>query len=78
MSEFTHEGTENLQKLAEQVEQERVAKGHTAFDDKPAVEDEGADTREDHVGVDDPLGDAPDTTRAGIVGAAGRVQRPGL
>lgn len=33
MSHFTHEGTDALKRLAEEVEQERVTKGHTPFDE---------------------------------------------
>ncbi|MDN4481092.1 hypothetical protein [Demequina muriae] len=77
MAKFTHEGTEDLQHLADEVEKERQAKGHTPFDDVPENED-GETTREDHEGVDEVLGDASDPARAGIVGVAGRVQRPGI
>ena len=78
MAKFTHEGTEDLQHLADEVEKERQAKGHTPFDDVPESDEADGTTREDHEGVDDGLGDASDPARAGIVGAAGRVQRPGI
>lgn len=78
MAKFTHEGTEDLQHLADEVERERQEKGHTPFDDTASTEDEDSATREDHEGVDSGLGDASDPARAGIIGAAGRIQRPGV
>jgi hypothetical protein len=33
MSHFTHEGTDALKRLAEEVERERATKGHTPFDE---------------------------------------------
>lgn len=50
MSEFTHKGTEALQHLADEVEQERKDKGHTPFDDIPESE-EGVRTSADGTGT---------------------------
>ncbi|MFN3866358.1 MAG: hypothetical protein ACK4MD_06550 [Demequina sp.] len=78
MSEFTHEGTEDLQNLADEVERERQEKGSTPFDDTATAEDEDGTTREDHDGVIDVMGVGEKPARAGTVGAAGLVQRPGV
>lgn len=78
MAEFTSEGTENLKNLAEEVEKERQEKGHTPFDDTADSEEEESSTREDHEGVGSGLGDVGDPARAGVVGMAGRIQRPGI
>ncbi|WP_084038233.1 hypothetical protein [Demequina sp. NBRC 110053] len=40
---FDHEGTQSLQHLADEVEQERKTKGHTPFDDIPEPEQNGTD-----------------------------------
>lgn len=78
MSKSTNEGAENLHELAEEVEREREEKGHTPFDDAPSTEADDGKTREDHENDSLPLSDVADATRAGIVGAAGRVNRSGI
>ena len=79
MSKFTHEGTQALQNLAAEVEQERKQKGHTPFDDVPES-DSGvhSSTREDFEGGGDSLDELDDPAKAGMVGHAGRITRPGL
>lgn len=79
MSKFTREGTQALRNLAEEVEQERKAKGHTPFDDVPKS-DSGAhsSTREDFEGGGDSLDELDDTAKAGMFGHTGRMDRPGL
>jgi len=50
MSTFTHEGTEALQQLADEIQREREEKGHTAFDAIP--ESDGDSSREDGEGTE--------------------------
>lgn len=79
MSKFTHEGTEALQNLADEVEQERKQKGHTPFDEVPESESGAhSSTREDFEGGGDSLDELDDPARAGMFGHTGRLDRPGL
>ena len=48
MSKFTHEGTEALQHLAEEIERERREKGRTPFDDVPESDEATASAAEEH------------------------------
>lgn len=76
MSKFTREGTQALQNLAAEVEEERKTKGRTPFDDIPES-DSGAHSsaREDYEGAGDSLDALSDPTRAGAIGAASRTIR---
>lgn len=76
MSKFTREGTQALQSLAAEVENERETKGHTPFDDIPES-DSGvhSSTREDYEGAGDSPDEPSDPTRAGVIGGAGNMVR---
>ncbi|WP_084105726.1 hypothetical protein [Demequina sp. NBRC 110056] len=72
---FDHEGTEALQHLADEVEQERKTKGHTPFDDIPESEGEHS-TREDAQGREASSDD--EVTPAETIGYTGQPRTPGL
>lgn len=74
MSKFTREGTQALQNLAAEVENERKQKGHTPFDDVPES-DSGvhSSTREDFEGGGDSLGSLSKPSRAGAIGSASKT-----
>lgn len=77
MSKFTHEGTEELTRLADEVERERAETGHSTVNDVPDPEDDGA-TREDHADEASPLEGVDGPTQAGAIGAASRIRGPGV
>jgi hypothetical protein len=77
MVDLTHKGTEALQQLADEVEQERVTKGHTPFDDVPES-DGGQAASPDADKVDSSHDDRDDAVRAAAFGAQSRPQTPGL
>ncbi|MFW2513170.1 hypothetical protein ACNI3K_05280 [Demequina sp. SO4-13] len=78
MAKSNRESTEELKRLAEEVERERQEKGALPFDDTSGSEDEDPTTREDHAGDVSPLSDTNDPTRAGAVGSASRIRGPVL
>lgn len=72
MSRSTREGTRALQSLAEEVDNERKAKGRTPFDDIPESS-RGAhpSTREGPGGAGDSLDGTPEQSEPPIPGAFG-------
>lgn len=77
MTKSESHGAEDLTRLAEEVERERQEKGHTPFDEPDVPEDEEGTTREEHDGVIPLAGKDDDPAPPGVVGLAGRIQRPG-
>ena len=72
MSKFTREGTKALQSLAEEVENERKAKGHTPFDDIPeSSSGTHYPTGEGSGGARDSLDELPQQLEPPIPGAFG-------
>ncbi|MFW7413612.1 hypothetical protein [Demequina sp. SO4-18] len=78
MSKDSRERTEDLQNVADEVEEERQEQGRLPMDGVPESESEDGPTREDHQDEHSPLSNVDDATRAGAMGAASRIRGPGL